>query len=299
MRPVIALILGVALAGLTGSVLWEGVPDRPLEVIGIARDVGREVLARESVRVVFVPGREGVAALRAELDGSRVVAEMRDAFAMAPGLIVAADHRSANETIARAGWADREILIGTSAGPIIEEPEEAPVLTRTQIACALWAAMALGLWIAWRALAAISLTVRVFIRERRDALPSLPETVLVLRVEDSDEVASIRAALPGCRILAAKPQGLALSGGWIVTAGESVATELVHKVGWRHCVLEPFAPDPFGSTSRRCDSIAERTGLEIADFDEKVVWSVEDALAILCSETDWRGPLADDPCLDR
>jgi hypothetical protein len=296
MRPVIALILGVALAGLAGSVLWEGVPDRPLEVIGIARDLGREVLAREPVRVVFVPGRQGVAALRAELDGSRVVAEMRDAFAMAPGLIVAADHRSANEAIARAGWADREILIGTSARPVIEEPEEAPVLTRTQIACALCAAVALGLWTAWRALAAISLSVRAFFRERlrkrRDRLPSLPETVLVLRVDGSDDVASIRAALPGCRILAAKPQGLALSGGWIVTAGESVATELVREVGWRHCVLEPFAPDPFGSSSRRCDFIAERTGLELADFDEKVVWSVEDALAILSSDTDWRGSLS-------
>jgi hypothetical protein len=97
--------------------------------------------------------------------------------------------------------------------PVIEEPEETHVLTRTQIACALWAAMALGLWIAWKALAAISLTVRGFLRERRDTSPALPETVLVLRVDTSDDVASIRAALPECRILAAKPQGLALSGG--------------------------------------------------------------------------------------
>jgi len=220
---------------------------------------------------------------------------MRDAFAMEPGLIVAADHRSANETIARAGWADREIQIGTSVKPVIEEPEEVPVLTRTQIGWALWTAMALGLWIAWRSLAAISLAVRGFFRERRDTLLALPETVLVLRVDGSDDVASIRAALPGCRILAAKPQGLALSGGWIVTAGEAVATDLVREVGWGHCVLEPFAPDPFGATSRRCDFIAARTGLELADFDEKVVWSVEDVLAILCSEADWRGPLADEP----
>jgi hypothetical protein len=113
-------------------------------------------------------------------------------------------------------------------------------------------------------------------------------------VDTSDDVASIRAALPECRILAAKPQGLALSGGWIVTAGESVATDLIHEVGWRDCVLEPFAPDPFGSTSRRCDLIAERTGLEFADFDEKATWSVEDALAILHSETDWHGALADE-----
>jgi hypothetical protein len=89
--------------------------------------------------------------------------------------------------------------------------------------------------------------------------------VLVLRVDTSDDVASIRAALPECRILAAKLQGLALSGGWIVTAGESVATDLIHEVGWRHCVLEPFAQDPFGSTSRRCDFISARTGLELVD----------------------------------
>jgi hypothetical protein len=44
-----------------------------------------------------------------------------------------------------------------------------------------------------------------------------------------------------------------------------VATDLIHEVGWRHCVLEPFAQDPFGSTSRRCDFISARTGLELVD----------------------------------
>lgn len=293
MRPVIALILGVALAGLAGSVLWDGVPDRPFEAIGIARDAGREVIGRESVTVIFVPSREGVAALRSGMDRSRVVAAVTGAFAMDSGRIFAADHQSANEIIARAGWADREIRIGVNAEPVSDEPEEETVLTRTQIACGLWAVLVLGLWVAWKALATISMEVGGFIRDRRDRSPALPETVLVLRVDTSEDVASIRAALPVSRILAAKPEGLALSGGWIVTAGESVATDLIGEVGWAHCVLEPFAPDPFGSTSRRCDFIAERTGLELADFGEKAIWSAEDALAILLSETNRDGSFAD------
>jgi hypothetical protein len=288
MRPVVALILGVALAGLAGSVLWEGVPDRPLAAVGIARDMGRELLLRESVTVIFVPGREGVAAVRRQTDRSRIVAETRGAFAVDPGRIVAADHRSANEIIARAGWADREIRIAPSAAPVIEQPEEKPILGTAEITWALWAAVVLGLWVASRALAAISLEVRDFFRERRRRLPPLPETVLVLRVDSSDDVASIRAGLPEDRVLADSPQGLALSGGWIVTSGESAASDLAREVGWRDCVLEPFAPDPFGSASRRCDSIAARTGLELADFEEKIVWSPEDALAILLCDTDWR-----------
>jgi hypothetical protein len=299
MRPVIALILGVVLAGLAGSVLREGVPDHPLALIGMAGDAGRELIGREPLTVVFVPGREGVAALRAAVDGAHVVAEVQGAFAMDSGRIFAADHRSATEIIARSGWADREIRIGPSATPVIHEPEQTPLLTRTRVTCGLWAAVVLGLWIAWRAVGAISLRIRGFFRGLRRATPALPETVLVMRVDTSDDVASIRAALPEHRILAAKPHGLAVSGGWIVTAGESVATELSREVGWRNCVLEAFAPDPFGSTSRRCDFIAARTGLELADFDEKAVWSVEDALAILLSGSDWRGPLADEPRLAR
>ena len=75
-------------------------------------------------------------------------------------------------------------------------------------------------------------------------------------------------------------------------AGESAASDLARKVGWSHCVLEPFDPDPFGSTSRRCDFVSEKTGLELADFDHKTIWSVEDVLAILRSETDWRRSLS-------
>jgi len=300
MRPVIALILGVALAGLAGSVLWEGVPGHPLAVIDIARDTGREAIGREPVTVIFVPGGEGVTALRARMDGSRVVAEVRGAFAMDSGRIFAVDHRSANEIIARTGWTDREIRIGASAEPArVEEPEGGPVLTRAQITALLWAAVVLGFWIAWKALQVISLRIHGFLRQLRRRRPALPETVLVLRVDTSDDVASIRAALPAHRILAAKPQGFALAGGWIVTAGESVATELAREVGWRHCVLEPLAPDPFGSSSRRCDFIAAKTGLELADFDEKAIWSVEDAIATLLSETAWRERLADEHCADR
>jgi hypothetical protein len=295
MRPLIALILGVALAVLAGSVLWEGLPDRPLGVIGMARDVGREVVGREPVTVVFVPDHQTVAAVRAAVDVSGIVAETRNAFAMDDGRIVAANHPAASEVIARAGWADREIRIGASAAPAIEEPEGTPIPTRTQIVCALWAAAALGVWVAWRAAAAISLEIRRFFRDRRDTPPAPPETVLVLRVDTSEDVAAIRAALPEQWVPAAMPQGFALSGGWIVTAGESVASDLARKAGWSHRVLEPFDPDPFGSTSRRCDFITEMTSLGLEDSDEKVIWSVEDALAILLSETDGCGPLAEDP----
>lgn len=295
MRPVIALVVGIALAGLAGSVLWRGLPDRPFEAIGAAQDVGHEVIGRAPVTVVFVRGHQGVATVRAAVDDSRVVAEVRDAFAMDPARIVAADHRAASEVIARAGWVDREIRIGVNVVPVIEEPEGEPVLTRTRMAYVLWAAIALGVWIAWRALASISLEIRRFFRERRVTPPALPETVLVLRVETSDDVASIRAALPERSILAAMPQGLALSGGWIVTAGESVASDLTREVGWRDCVLEPLAPEPFGTASRCGDFIARTTGLELADFNGKSVWSVKEALAILMSETDGRAPLAEEP----
>jgi hypothetical protein len=179
--------------------------------------------------------------------------------------------------------------------PAVEEPEETPFPTSTQIAYALWVAVALGLWIAWRAAAAISSEIRGFFRERRARRHASPETVLVLRVNTSDDVSAIREALPVHRVLAAMPQGLALSGGWIVTAGESAASDLAQKVGWSHPILEPFDPDPVGSTSSPSDFVAEMTGLELADVDEKVIWSVEDALAILLSETNWRGPVAEKP----
>jgi hypothetical protein len=295
MRAVIALILGIALAGLAGFVLQEGPVERPLEWIGLAREVGSQALDREPVTVVIVPGRQGVAAVRAAVDRSRIIASTRDGFTMDRGGIVAADHRAASELLARAGWTDRAIRIGASVAPAVEEPEEAPFLTPTRIAYALWAAVALGLWIAWRAAAAIWLQIRSWFREWRRESPAPPETVLVLRVDSADEVASIRAGLPVTRILAAMPRGLALFGGWIVSAGDSVATDLAREVGWRDCVLEPFDPDPFGSISRRCDFIAEATGLELADVHHKAIWSVEEALAILLSEANWSGTLAREP----
>jgi hypothetical protein len=116
----------------------------------------------------------------------------------------------------------------------------------------------------------------------------------VLRVDTSEDVAAIRAALPAQRVLVATPQGFALSGGWIVTAGESVASDLAQKVGWSHPVFEPFDPESVGSAASS-DLVAEMIGLQFADVDEKAIWSVEDALAILLSETDWRRPLAEKP----
>ena len=60
------------------------------------------------------------------------------------------------------------------------------------------------------------------------------------RLEPAETVAytSHAAALAA----AAAGEGIA------VTLVHSVATELSREVGWRHCVLEAFAPDPFGST---------------------------------------------------
>jgi len=288
MRPFIALILGITLMGFAALALRQGPHDDPLELIGLAQNVGSQAVGRDPVTILIVPSRQGVASVRAAVDSSRIVAATPDGFAVDRGRVVAADHRAASELLMRAGWTDRAIRIAASPARADEVTDKAPAVTPARIAYALWAALALGSWIAWRAAGTIGWQIRGFFRGWLDKPPAPPETVIVLRVDTAVEVAAIRAALPISRVLEAMPRGLVLSGGWIVTAGEGVASDLVSKVGWQRCILEPLDPDPFGSISRRTEFISESTGLEITDLNDKATWSVDGALEILLSDADWR-----------
>jgi hypothetical protein len=214
MRTFATLILGLVLAAFAAAGLRGGPQGGVLDLPGLARDVSVEAKPRESASVIFVPDRGRVAAVRAAVDDSRVVAETRGGFATRGGRIFAADHRAANEVLARAGWADREIRIGTSPPPAGEHDDVGAVRGKW-FPYALWAVVALASWIVLRSAASLWKEVRLFLRDRRGASPAGHETVLLLRVNTDDDVAAIRAALPPQRILAATPQGLVLAGGWI------------------------------------------------------------------------------------
>jgi hypothetical protein len=228
------------------------------------------------------------------VDDSRVVAETRGGFATRGGRVFAVDHRTANEVLARAGWADREIQIGTSPRSAGEH-DDADAPRGQWLTWALWVLVALASWIALRSAASLATDVRLFFRKRRDASSAAPETVLLLRLNGADDVAAIRAALPPERILVATPQGLVLAGGWIVGTGESVASELVRKVGWCQRILEPLYPDPFtGELGLGGFPVAglELNGraIESGGPDHKGTWTAEAALAVLRSDADPREP---------
>jgi hypothetical protein len=292
MRTFATLILGLALAAFAAAGLRGGSPGGVFDLPGVVRDVASQAQIRESASVIFVRGRGRVAAVRAAVDDSRVVAETGGGFATRGGRVFAVDHRAANEVLARAGWADREIRIGASPRPAGEH-DDSGALRGRWLPYALWAVVALAAWIVLRSAASLRTEVRLFLRERRGGSPDGHETVLLLGVNSVDDVAAVRAALPPERILAATPQGLVLAGGWIVSAGGSVASELVRKVGWCQRILEPLYPDPFTGDFGLGSFAA--AGLELDGYaiesggaDHKGTWTAEAAVAVLRSDADPR-----------